>query len=58
MADANVEKRIEVCSCGATQNVWINDVVINASQKNDVNSYKWKCRVCKSTNDFDIPVEK
>ncbi len=58
MNEANVEKRVEVCSCGATQNVWINDVVIDVSQKNDVNSYTWECRVCKTRNSFDIPVEK
>jgi len=52
------EKRIIKCKlCDSVINVWSDGVVINAWQKNDINSYEYKCQ-CGRKGILKIPIDK
>ena len=51
------ESMKKVCKCGNIMNVWTDEVVVNASQKNNKNTYTCKCPECGHKSDVDVPIQ-
>ncbi len=51
------EKIVKKCECDHVMKVWTDDVVVNASQKNGVNTYTCQCPVCDKKSDIDIIIQ-
>ncbi len=55
---SKVDRMSKCKSCLITNNVWLNDIIVDTYQKNGYNFYTYICSFCDEKNTFKIPIEK